>query len=118
MIAIQAVLVVGFVAFLFKVLSNPASYQLRAWTKILAILFVMAAIVTVLFPNSTNTVAHWLGVSRGADLLLYLLTLAFIFSLFNGYTHEKRLQKRIVLLARKVAILEANTTKGSNKKRA
>jgi hypothetical protein len=108
MILIQAILVVGFLIFLFRVLSNPSSYQLRAWTKILSIIFVCAAILTVLFPNSTNTVAHWLGVSRGADLLLYLLTLAFIYTIFNGYVQEKRLQKRIVSLARKIAIIEAN----------
>jgi hypothetical protein len=108
MIAIQIILIIGFLVFLFRVLANPASYQLRAWTKILAILFVVVAIVTVISPNITNTIAHWVGVSRGADLLLYLLTLAFIFVLFSSYLSEKRLQRRMVTLARKIAILEAN----------
>jgi hypothetical protein len=108
MILIQVILIVGFLVFLSRVLANPSSYQIKAWTKIFAILFVVAAIVTVVFPNSTNSLARLLGVSRGADLLLYLLTLAFIFSVLSGYMQEKRLQKRIVILARKIAIIEAN----------
>jgi hypothetical protein len=118
MIAIQIVLIAAFLSFLFLVLANPLSYQLRAWIKILAMMFVLIAIITVVFPDSTNTVAHWLGVSRGADLLLYLLTLAFIFAMFNSYTQEKRLQRRIVLLARKLAILEANQRNKGSKKNA
>lgn len=118
MIAIQVILVAGFLLFLYRVLANPASYQFRAWTKILAFVFVIAAILAVLFPNTTNTVAHWAGVSRGADLLLYLLTLAFIFSIFSAYMQEKRQQKRIVLLARKLAIIEANTRAANHSKRS
>lgn len=107
MILIQLVLIIGFLLFLFRVLANPASYQLNAWVKILASLFVLVAIVAVLFPDTTNDIAHWVGVTRGADLLLYLLTLAFIFAMFNSYIQGKRQQKRIVQLARKVALLEA-----------
>ena len=95
-------------SFLSRVLVNPASYQVRAWIKILVTLFVLLAVVTVIFPDMTNTIAHWVGVGRGADLLLYLLTMAFIFSIFHAYLQEKRAQKRIVLLARRLAIIEAN----------
>jgi hypothetical protein len=114
MILIQTILIIGFLIFLLKVLANPVSYQLRAWTKILAALFVLIAIVTVSFPNITNTIAHWVGVTRGADLLLYILTLAFIFGMFSSYTREQRLQKRIVLLARKIALLEAQINHKKN----
>jgi len=105
---IQLILILGFLIFLFRVLANPGSHQLRAWTKIVVILFVLAAILAILFPDTTNTIANWMGVKRGADLLLYLLTLAFIFAIFYGYIQSKRLQKRIVSLARKIAIIEAN----------
>ena len=108
MIFIQVILVVGFVVFLWFVLANPSSHNIRAWTKILATLFVLLAIVTVIFPNITNTMAHWVGVKRGADLLLYLLTLAFVFAMFSSYLHGKRQERRLVTLARKMALLEAN----------
>jgi len=108
MIFIQVVLIAGFLIFLLMVLANPSSYHLKAWTKILATLFVLAAIITVMFPETTNTIAHWAGVTRGADLLLYMLTLAFIFFIFSSYLQGKRQQRRIVLLARKIALLEAD----------
>lgn len=116
MILIQVILIVGFLILLYRVLANPESYRLGAWLKILASLFVLVAIITVLFPNSTNTLAHALGVSRGADLLLYLLTLAFIFAMFNSYIRGKRQERRVVLLARKIAILEANVRNAKGKK--
>lgn len=116
MILIQIILIVGFLLLLYRVLANPESYRLSAGIKILAILFVLVAIVTVLFPNSTNALAHKVGVSRGADLLLYLLALAFIFAMFNSYIQGKRQERRIVLLARKIAILEANERKAKDKK--
>lgn len=115
MILIQVILIAGFLAFLFRVLANPSSYQLRAWIKILAILFVLLAIIAVISPNVTNNIARFVGVGRGADLLLYLLTLAFIFNMLSTYIQEKRLQKRIVLLARKIAILEAVRRKPQKK---
>jgi hypothetical protein len=108
MILIQLILIVGFLLFLWQLLANPLSYNVRAWTKILAILFVIIGLVAIAFPNITNKIAHIVGVSTGANLLIYILTLAFIFAMFNSYTNEKRLQKRIVLLARKIAIIEAN----------
>jgi hypothetical protein len=114
---IQIILIISFIVFLFWVLASPNSYKVRAWTKLLTIIFVTAAIVTILFPNSTNRLAHLVGVSRGADLLLYILTLVFIFGMFNSYVSEKRLQKKIVVLARKIAILESNQRNIDSKKK-
>jgi hypothetical protein len=108
MILIQIFLIVGFLVLLVWLITNPSSYQMRALTKIFAILFFIIAIITVIFPDTTNDIAHWFGVARGADLLLYILTMAFIFGMFSSYIQEKRLQKRIVILARKIAIIETD----------
>lgn len=111
MILIQVILVIGFGIFLFRVLANPASYQLRAWTKLLALVFVLLAVTAVLVPGITNQIARSVGVSRGADLLLYLLTMAFIFTILNDYIQSKKSQEKLVMLARKIAIIEANQRK-------
>lgn len=108
MILIQVILIVAFLFLVLKLVANPSSYQVRAWQKIIGIIFFIVAIFAVLFPNSLNSVAHFLGVGRGVDLLLYLLTLTFIFVTFNLYLKDKLYQRRIVQLARKVAIIEAN----------
>ena len=108
MILIQAVLIIAFLALLFRFLADPGSYQIKAWKKIIGVLFVLMAIFAVLFPNILNSVAHFFGVGRGADLLLYLLTLAFIFVVFSQYVGSRQDQKRFVKLSRKVALLEAD----------
>lgn len=108
MILIQTILIVAFLVILGRFLVNPNSYQMKAWQKIFAIMFFLAAIFSVLLPDDLNTVAHFVGVGRGADLLLYLLTLAFIFLVFHLYIGEKQNQRLLVSLARRVAIIDAN----------
>lgn len=105
---IQALLVIAFLIFLIKFIADPNSYRTKAWKKIIGILFVLVAIVAVLVPDMLNKAAHVVGVGRGADLLLYLLTLAFIFTSFNNYASSRQEQKRLVKLARRMAITEAN----------
>ncbi len=117
MMIIQVVLIVGVVLLLILFLRRQSRHQLSAWSKILVILFVCIAIFVVLFPDSSNTVAHFVGVSRGADLLLYMLTLLVIFQMLNNYTTHKREQQRVVGLARKIALLEAKPHSHITKKR-
>ena len=105
---IQIILLIGFLAVLYVFLINHASHQSRAWTKIFALLFVVLAVIVVVFPESSNTVAHWVGVQRGADLLLYLMTLAFIFVVLKLYIKSKEEHRKIVLLTRKIALIEAS----------
>ncbi|HET7637986.1 MAG TPA: DUF2304 domain-containing protein [Ktedonobacteraceae bacterium] len=108
MIAIQLILIVAFLALIVRFMGNPNSHQMKAWQKILGLFFCMVAIYVVLLPEQSNRIAHLVGVGRGADLLLYLLTLAFIYVVFNGYVRTRHEQRRMVMLARKLAIIEAN----------
>ena len=106
MILIQIVLISGFIVLLVRFILSPDSYQIRAWKKVIGVLFVSFAILSILLPAGLNRIAHFLGVGRGADLLLYLLTLSFIFVFFAQYVNSKQEQRRFVQLARKVALLE------------
>lgn len=115
MIWIQFVLIVGILFALLKFLTTTQTNKTKAWKKIIGILFTIVAIVIVLFPETANDVAHLVGVSRGADLLLYLLTLTFIFSSIDLYLKFQTDQKRLVELVRKVAILEANMKRSKRK---
>ncbi len=107
MLWIQLVLIVGFLAALIRFLSS-SSHKVKAWKKILGLLFTVIAVGFILFPDSSNRVAHWVGVTRGADLLLYFLVLAFIFVCINLYTKSLADERELVQLVRRVAILEAN----------
>jgi len=104
---IQILLVAAFAVLLIWFFARQNSHQIRAWLKIAVVLFSMLAVFVILSPNNANAIAHLVGVGRGADLLLYILTVVFVFTLFNSYVTHKRDQRRLVTLARKLALLEA-----------
>jgi hypothetical protein len=73
-------------------------------------------IVAVIFPGETTLVAHLVGVGRGADLLLYLLTLVFIGYVINNYLNKQREKETLYKLARRVALLDAHERYGKRQK--
>lgn len=112
MILIQLILVVGLGVILLIFLSNPRSLKVQAWKKLMGVAFLATAAVFIIFPDLANRVAQLVGVGRGADLLLYCLVLAFVFVSLSLYIQLKHEQTKIVKLARKIAILEANIRPG------
>jgi hypothetical protein len=110
---IKIVLIAGLIALLIGFLAGSSSYQIKAGAKISMLLFTVMAVLIVTFPNIANDVAHFLGVGDGANLLLYMLTLVFIFFVLQNYIKDKRNTRREAVLARKIALLEAQLkTKG------
>lgn len=104
---IQAIVVVAAAMLLFSVLGGRQTHAARAWKKIAICFLAVAMIVAVLLPEVTNEIAHFVGVGRGADLLLYLLTLAFIIYVLNNYMFQQKEKDVLYRLARKVAIIDA-----------
>lgn len=104
---IKLILITGFLVFVFKLLANPNSSQLKALGKLFALGLTCIAIAFVLLPDSLNVIAKAVGVTRGADLVLYLLALSFIFATFNQYLRSKQMNNQLVALGRKIALIEA-----------
>lgn len=107
MIIIQLLLIIAILTIMVRFLASRNSLQTQAWKKIILILFVMSAVAFIIHPDLLNGIANTLGVGRGADLLLYALAVSFIFVQFNNYIKDKEDNKKIVTIARKLAILEA-----------
>lgn len=105
---IRVILIVAITALLIWFLSNRKTSKMKAGKKLGVVVFFVFAVVTVLFPGITNDLAHHVGVGRGTDLLLYFFIIVFIAYVLNQYLHSKEEDQRIVALARKIAILEAN----------
>jgi small membrane protein len=102
-------ILIAFICVLFLwFLQHRINTKTQAWGKIGAVIFFVGAVIAVLFPDTTNDLAHEVGVGRGADLLLYALTVAFLAVLLLDYIHRQDSNARVTRLARKVAILEAN----------
>ncbi len=105
---IRIVLVACIGLLLVWVLNQTGSIAGQAKNKLLAIILFGAAILAVLFPDVTNIAANAVGVGRGADLLLYSLTVAFLASIFLYNLARRKDQQKITQLSRKLAIIEAN----------
>lgn len=105
-IILQIVVVVVAFSLLFFALGNR-THAGRAGKKLALCFLAIAMCVAVIFPQTTTEVAHLVGVGRGADLLLYILTLVFIGYVLNNYLHQQKDKDVIFRLARKVALLEA-----------
>jgi hypothetical protein len=101
---IQLLLIVSIIALLIYLLRSRRSAQSRAWAKVGYVAFVLTAVYAILRPNDTTVVAHWVGVARGTDLMLYGLIIAFGFATLSTYLRFKDLELRYARLARAVAL--------------
>jgi hypothetical protein len=96
-------LVVIAVAAIFLFRGRGARHQ--ALRRILLLAFIAAAASSVFFPQIWTWLAHFFGVGRGTDLLLYFLVLIFIGSLANTYRRFRQIERELTALARQLALL-------------
>lgn len=101
---IQVLLIAAIVLLLVYLLRSRRRAQSRAWVKVGYVVFVLAGVYAVLRPNDTTVVAHWVGVDRGTDLMLYALIIAFVFTTLSAYMRFKDLELRYARLARAIAL--------------
>jgi small membrane protein len=104
---IQALLIVSVLALLVYLLRSRASARSKAWVKVGYVLFVITSIYAILRPDDTTIVANWLGVDRGADLITYMLIIAFAFTTLSAYMRFKDIELKYARLARAVAMADA-----------
>ncbi|QBE49417.1 DUF2304 domain-containing protein [Leucobacter triazinivorans] len=103
----QFLLIAGVVAagvFAVKFLPGERSLALK---RIFALLFVVAAIFAIVFPNSLTAIAHFFGVGRGTDLLLYVFIIMTLLFAVATVRAKARSDARVTNLARAVALMEA-----------
>ena len=101
---IQVLVIVAVISLLVFLLRSRGSVHARAGVKVGYVLFVIAGIYAVLRPDDTTVLAHWLGVGRGTDLMLYALVVAFAFTSLTTYLHFRDVELRYARLARAIAL--------------
>ena len=98
--------------YMFK--ANLGAKQ-TAWRRLGVLLFAVAAVVVVIFPGITTTVARFVGVGRGADLLLYGLVIVGLYNMLMQAKQRNAAERRLTKLAREVAI--THTVLGEDEKK-
>ena len=104
---IQFLLVPAVVLAVVLALRSRNSVRGQARRKILAGLTVLAGVLAVMFPSLLQDLADAVGVTRGTDLLLYVLALVIMYSVGSTGVRFREQEARLVLLARQVALSEA-----------
>ena len=102
LLLILAVIVIG--GFLMRRTGADSHLAIR---RLGMALFVIAAILAILFPQSLSWVANLVGVGRGTDLLLYAFVIVFLAVIYTQYRHNLAAQRKHTLLTRRIALLAA-----------
>ncbi len=69
---------------------------------------ILAAVIFIIWPDLTTTLAKKLGVGRGADLVFYLSILIFWFVVLKLYARIRQLEKSFSQIIREDAIKKAS----------
>lgn len=68
------------------------------------ILFWVAVGIVVVMPQTTNTLAHFVGVGRGVDAIMYVSILALFYAVFRLVVRIEEVEREITKLVRKLAV--------------
>lgn len=109
---IQILLIAAIVVLAVFMMRRTGADSHLAIRRLLMALFVVVAVLSVLFPQWLSWLAQFVGVGRGTDLVLYGLIVMFLAFIYTQYRRNIVLQRQLTLLARKIALLEA--TKADN----
>jgi hypothetical protein len=104
---IQVLLITSVLALLVYLLRSRSNARSKAWVKVGYVVFVIVSIYAILRPDDTTIVANWVGVNRGADLITYMLIIAFAFTTLSTYMRFKDIELKYARLARAVALQSA-----------
>jgi hypothetical protein len=109
---IKVLLVGAVVVLLAWAFRNRARVGMRASVRLGSLLLSGAAILSVVNPDVPQRVAEAVGVTRGTDLVLYLLIVTFAATTLGGHFRFRSLEQRLVQIVRAAAIRDALETHG------
>lgn len=112
---IQILLIIILFFVLLNFIRHRNNVKTKAYKSISFLIFLALSIIFIIEPNILNSIANFVGVGRGADLLLYILIVLFIYQSINDYFREKENRNKTVLIVRKLSILEAMKEKNGKK---
>jgi small membrane protein len=104
MLPMQIVLLHFFVFAIIKVISRFRSGELSILNTYLWVIFWISAGVIAVFPNLTARFAEFLGVGRGADLIVYLALVSLFFIVFKLTIKIEKLNRELTSVVRNDAL--------------
>ncbi|MDO5672140.1 MAG: DUF2304 domain-containing protein [Actinomycetaceae bacterium] len=105
-LGIKAVLVTAVILLVVSITRSEGARHM-AVRRILTFIFAIAALSAIIFPQALSSLALFLGVGRGTDLVLYGLVIVFFGYLVVDWRRHLATDRQITILTRRLAILEA-----------
>ena len=99
LVLLVAAALVTLVAGLRRMIGRPTAAML--------LVVLLIGFLATLDPDRTTVVARAVGVNRGTDLIVYLMTLVVLQGFVVFYLRLRRVRRELTLLVRRLAILEA-----------
>ena len=97
------------IAIAYIILKTAQKYRISAITArefFLWVCFWLIGALVVLFPKATDAAAQFLGIARGADLIVYIGIIILFAGLFFLLVRLERLERDITKIVRKMALDE------------
>jgi hypothetical protein len=109
---IKILLVVAFLGALIWAFRNRGRVGIRAGARLVLVLLTAVAIASVINPNLPQGAADLVGVTRGTDLVLYVLVIVFVLTSAGIYFRFRELERRLVDVVRASAVQNAISAQG------
>jgi hypothetical protein len=105
---IQIILLTIIVLIVLKTLQKYRAQSITVREFFLWTAFWLIGAVLVIFPNAIQTIANFVGIGRGVDLLIYLSLIVLFFGMFYVLVRLERIERDITALVRKKTLKEGN----------
>ncbi|NPA84204.1 MAG: DUF2304 domain-containing protein [Epsilonproteobacteria bacterium] len=83
------------------------SSRFRPYQYLTIALFYLGIAYLIIFPDQADAIAHFVGVGRGVDLIIYLSIAILTLIVAILYTKVKANERAITKIVRQIAIMEA-----------
>ena len=114
---IQAIMVAAMVGVTFLLGQSTTSTKRIAFRRIVLVVFAVASVVAIMFPDLVQHAAEAVDLTRGADLILYALVVVFIGSLAMNSRRAIEGARKMTQLSRTIAIDDAEWRYGLGNRR-
>jgi small membrane protein len=75
----------------------------RYWLLAFSFLWVLIGVAAII-PHATDNIAHFVGVERGADMLVYVAVLVLLYTVYRLFVRVQKMHEEITELVRQVAL--------------
>ena len=114
---IKGILIAALLGAAYVVLHGRPSALNLLVRRALTLVAICAGVVAVLVPDAVTSIAHVVGVGRGADLVFYLACVTFLFTTIGLHLRLAALKDQYVALARQYAIDQATADRNDRNDR-